>query len=130
MMSFMRRVVLLAVATAVALPLCGCGGTESKSTLTVEGLVVLCPTNGDCVNLPAAGGAVRVFDEGGNQVLNATLDEQGRHDFTVPAGNYTASLAMPGLGVHTDAKSRASVSLSGDGDDGLLAINLPAIPLS
>ena len=126
----MRRLVALLALTVVGQALVACGNDKHESTLTVEGTVSLCHDTGTCTDLPAAGAAVRVFDGAGREVGKGTLDGRGRRDFTVPAGTYTATLSMPGLGVHTKGAQSPRVNVAGQDDAGLLAIGLPPVNIT
>lgn len=115
---------------AAALPVSACGGSESGATLTVEGTLSLCPPSGKCTDLPAAGAEVRVFDEAGKEVGGALLDDRGHRQFRMPAGIYTATLSMPGLGIRTTLDTSPQVSLVGGGDARDLAIVLPPVSIA
>ena len=117
--------VLLAPAFAGLLLVTGCSDGEA-TTLSVTGTVSICPDNGSCVDLPAAGAAVTVFDETGDTVDQGTLDSHGVWMSEVPEGSYTAALSLDPLDIATTQVSSPSVSLS-DGESGELAITLPPV---
>jgi hypothetical protein len=121
-----RHLPLGAPASAVLLLVAACGSGDADTTLTVDGMVSICPQNGECADLPAAGATVTVFDKDGSQVDRAVLNSAGHVELTVREGNYRASLSMPSLGLETNADSVPEVFIP-EGEHGELSITLPPV---
>jgi hypothetical protein len=119
----------LAAAFAVLLLVPACGGDATTTMLTIDGTVSVCGTDGDCADLPAAGATVTVYSETGERVDQGTLDSDGELEFNVPEGTYTASLAMPSLGIETASRAGPTVSVS-EGGSGELSIALPHVDIA
>ncbi|WP_028637259.1 hypothetical protein [Nocardioides sp. URHA0032] len=123
-----RRLGLVASAAEAGFALAlvvGCADNDTATTLTVEGTVSVCTEAGSCTDLPAAGAAAVVYDGAGKQIRTGTLDTQGRLVVDVPDGIFSATLSMPGLGLHTAARS-ATVNVL-DGGAGTISVALPAL---
>lgn len=106
-----------------------CSNDAETTTVVVEGTLTLCPAAGNCRDVPASGAEVELLSDDGATVASATLDRNGRYTVEVPAGRYSAALALPDLDLQTVQADSPVVRVAA-GDEAVLALALPPVQIT